>query len=226
MQIEEQECDYQGTEHGNGSRTSQTRQTGKVSTFMRGADSMCNISHYDNQIEDLFYHMMAHNKFCTKKKQRIQELNYMETQNGYKSPETPLIKLANRNANSSFDPIFKDLASPHTEEVIIEDKDIVCHTENPFMSITDQVEDALMTDNATLFQNLNLSLNQLIEFQYTVSGPKSHLTTERSSFVKESQEKSSYFHFNYNLIMLACHYNAVNVLEYLYSEVIMKSKSP
>lgn len=40
-----------------------------------------------------------------------------------------------------------------------------------------------------------------------------------------SSLESSFF-LNYNIIMLACHFEAVKILEYLYDEVILRQKNP
>jgi len=38
--------------------------------------------------------------------------------------------------------------------------------------------------------------------------------------------KPNHFLLNYNLIMLACHYEAVNILQYLYDDVVLRSPDP
>ena len=38
--------------------------------------------------------------------------------------------------------------------------------------------------------------------------------------------KPNHFLLNYNLVMLACHYEAINILQYLYDYVILRSPDP
>lgn len=60
---------------------------------------------------------------------------------------------------------------------------------------------------------------------YQVSGPKGSTHRESDERSRHSTVASS-FYLNYNIVMLACHFEAVRVLCFLYDEVILRQPKP
>jgi len=79
-----------------------------------------------------------------------------------------------------------------------------------------------MKDSVSQFVNLGLTKQQIVNFTYQVSGPKSQSHTERSGMTTQSD----LFQLNYTVVMLACHYGAVKILKYLHKEIVMKNENP
>lgn len=87
-----------------------------------------------------------------------------------------------------------------------------------------QVEEAMIRDDLDLFKKLQLNPFQIKDFVYQVSGPKSQAMTFRESESKSAATSTidTSFYLNYNMLMLACHFEAIKILEYLYDDVILR----
>jgi len=91
----------------------------------------------------------------------------------------------------------------------------------------EEIEEAIMNDSVAQFKKVNLTPKQIIDFGYEVTGPKSSNQTERDSRIENmDQDTDTNFHLNYNVVMLACQYGSKNILEWLFQNIVLKSKNP
>ena len=86
--------------------------------------------------------------------------------------------------------------------------------------LAQKIDEAIMEDNPYKFHKLRLKTNQIIEFVYIIQGPK-------RSFVSRSEINQDDINMlNYNIVMMACQYGSIKILNYLYSDVVCMSSDP
>ena len=93
--------------------------------------------------------------------------------------------------------------------------------------VVNHIDEAIMNDNVNQFKNLCLTENQICDFVYQVTGPKTISSSQSQAIsIRNKIGESEIFQLNYNIVMLACPYGSIKILEYLYEKVVLKSKDP
>lgn len=88
-----------------------------------------------------------------------------------------------------------------------------------------------MNDDVVKFKRLGMTVEQILEFNYEITGPKSSAQTARdsrnSTMTYNDQNRGSLnFQLNYNVVMLACQYGSAKLLEWLHDNVVLRSQNP
>lgn len=89
-----------------------------------------------------------------------------------------------------------------------------------------KVDNIIMMDDVREFKNLKMTEDEICNFVYQISGPKSLAQTERESRDRTSNTYTEYFQLNFNIIMLAVMYRSKKFMNYLLDEVVSKSMTP